>query len=220
VLAAQDIPKEERVLTQFAFQRLLEWLDDGADSEGERYLEIRRRLVAYFDRRNRPLADDLADETLNRVMRSLETGPIRVSPPARYCYVIARFVLLEDIRRERTQRRADTSGGLDLLGTRGLKPADETDVAHALREQRLDCLDRCLDELKRDQRELVLEYYRESHRQRIDRRRELAQKLGISMNALGVRAFRIRDALEACVGQCCGQPGGGSRKATYRPRKE
>jgi len=29
---------------------LLEWLDDGIDSQGEKYLEMRRRLVAYFDR--------------------------------------------------------------------------------------------------------------------------------------------------------------------------
>src|SRR5215470_5128474 len=103
----QRLLREEPGLTQFAFGRLLEWLDDGVDSEGERYLEIRRRLVTYFDRRDRPQADDLADETLNRVARSLEAGPIRVSPPARYCYVIARFVLLEDIRRDRTQRRVD-----------------------------------------------------------------------------------------------------------------
>lgn len=211
-MALQNILKEDRVLTQTAFQRLLDWLDDGVNSEGERYLEIRKRLVTYFDRRNRPQADDLADETLNRVARSLEAGPIRVSPPARYCYVIARFVLLEDIRRERTQRRIDASARLDLPGTRGLRPADEPDPIEILRERRMDCLDRCLDELRPDQRDLVLEYYRESQRQRIDRRRELAERLGITMNALGVRAFRIRDALEACVGNCCQRPSGDPRK--------
>ena len=204
-MAVLDILKEERALTPRSFQRLLEWLDDGSDSEGGRYLEVRRRLVTYFDRRNRPLADDLADETLNRVARSLEAGPIRVTPPARYCYVIARFVLLEDIRHERTQRRVDAFARLDMPGTRGLRPV-EPDRLQLARERRLDCLDRCLEALKPEQRELVLEYYRESQRQRIDRRRDLAQKLGISMNALGVRAFRIRDALEACVGQCSGNP--------------
>jgi len=33
-----------------AFGRLLAWLDEGTDSAGERYLEMRRRLVGYFDR--------------------------------------------------------------------------------------------------------------------------------------------------------------------------
>ena len=58
--AAPDGLKEERGLSAVAFSRLLEWLDDGVDSYGEKYLEMRRRLIAYFDRRNRPFADDLA----------------------------------------------------------------------------------------------------------------------------------------------------------------
>src|SRR6185503_18383044 len=90
-----DTLREEPRLTQLAFSRLLDWLDDGVDSQGETYLEMRRRLVSYFDRRNRPFPDDLADETLNRVSRTLEeSGSIAVRPPARFCYVIARFVLL------------------------------------------------------------------------------------------------------------------------------
>ena len=81
---------------------MLEWLDDGVDSHGERYLEMRRRLVSYFDRRNRPDADELVDETFNRIARTLEqTGAIATTPPARYCYVVARFVLLENLRRDR-----------------------------------------------------------------------------------------------------------------------
>jgi hypothetical protein len=36
-------------------------------------------------------------------------------------------------------------------------------------------------------------------RQKIERRRNMAQQLGITMTALGLRACRIRGALEACV---------------------
>ena len=60
-----------------------------------------------------------------------------------------------------------------------------------------------LQTLKPDQRELVVDYYRDAQRQRIDRRRDLAAKLGITMNALGIRACRIRGTLETCVGTCC-----------------
>jgi hypothetical protein len=49
---------------------------------------------------------------------------------------------------------------------------------------------------------LIVEYYKDAARERIDRRRALAERLGISMNALAVRACRIRDTLEACVGAC------------------
>jgi DNA-directed RNA polymerase specialized sigma24 family protein len=201
----QDVTREDRILTEHAFARLLTWLDDGAESQGDTYLEMRRRLVAYFDRRNRPSADELADETLNRIARTLETsGEIKITPPARYCYVVAKFVLLEDFRRDRTQRRLEESTGAGVAMLRA--PSRDKDEATVLQEARLDCLDRCLDELKPDQRELVLEYYRDTKREKIERRREMARRLGISMNALSIRACRIRDALEACVGACCQTP--------------
>ena len=191
--------REAPQLSQFVFNRLLAWLDDGTESHGERYLEMRRRLVSYFDRRNRPAADELADETLTRVAHVLaERGVIVTRPPARYCYVMARFVLLEDLRRGRRHVGLDeTRVAADMRASL----ADPTEDL-ALREQRLDCLDRCLEQLKPEQRALIIEYYRDSRRQKIEGRRELAGRLGISMNALGIRACRIRDALSTCLDGC------------------
>src|SRR5436190_18031171 len=144
-----DVLREEPRLTQFAFHRLLAWLDDGVESGGETYIEMRRRLVAYFDRRNRPFPDDLADETLNRISKTLEqSGSIGIRPPARYCYVVARFVLLEDVRRSRRHIPMDESRDSPHLGPRTLGGIDERE---SLQEQRLECLDRCLNQLKPDQ---------------------------------------------------------------------
>jgi DNA-directed RNA polymerase specialized sigma24 family protein len=177
---------------------LLEWLDDGVDSHGEKYLEMRRRLVAYFDRRDRPAADELADETLNRISRTLEqSGTIATRPPARYCYVVAKFVLLEDFRRDRRHVPLD-----DLRKADALRHA-EPERSVVVREHRLACLDRCLERLRAQQRELAIEYYRDVRRERIERRRDLARRLGITMNALGIRASRIREALRTCVETCC-----------------
>jgi DNA-directed RNA polymerase specialized sigma24 family protein len=202
--APQDALREERGLTPVAFARLLQWLDDGVESNGQTYLEMRHRLVAYFDRRNRLSADELADETLNRVGRTLEKdGAIATRPPARYCYVVAKFVLLEDIRREQQLAPVDERQLADGASLRrGTKPAgpDEQDV---LRERRLDCLDRCLEQLKAEQRAFVIDYYRDAGHDKIVRRRNLAQELGISMNALGIRACRLRGTLETCVEACC-----------------
>jgi len=203
----RDTTRGERALTPLAFKRLLEWLDGGVDSRGRTYLEMRRRLVTYFDRRNRLSADELADETLNRIARTLEQcGVIRVTPPARYCYVVARFILLEDVRRERRHVRVDDPQRLDLPSgwRRGLP---ERDAGLALRDQRLDCLDCCLQKLQPEQRELVVDYYRDALRQKIDRRRDLAKRLGITMNALAIRAWRIRTSLETCV-EACRKAGG------------
>jgi hypothetical protein len=100
--------------------QLLAWLDDGTDSQGERYLEIRQRLVSYFDRRNRPAPDLLVDETFDRIARTPEEdGQIRVTPPARYCFVVARYVLLEDLRRAKCylpldERRRDLAAAFDV----------------------------------------------------------------------------------------------------------
>ena len=199
-MAMQDALREESRITHLAFRRLLAWLDDGVESNGERYLEMRRRLVAYFDRRNRPGADELADETFNRVASTLEkTGLIATRPPARYCYVIAKYVLLEDIRRQNRHVPLDETWNADVArGAVRLGP----DEAVIVREQRLDCLDRCLQELKPEQRDLIVEYYADVRRQKIERRRALAARLGVTMNGLGIRAWRIRESLMTCVEGC------------------
>ena len=94
-MAKRDL-RLRRELDETAFHRLLQWLDQGSDSQGERYVEIRDRLMIYFGRRNCPAPEDLADETLNRVARRLEEQvSIDDIVPAHYCYIVARFVLLE-----------------------------------------------------------------------------------------------------------------------------
>lgn len=197
----EGLLREEQALTRFAFHRLLEWLDDGVDSGGETYLEIRRRLVAYFDRRNRPFAEDLADETLTRVGRTLERyGSIAVTPPARYCYVTARFVLLEDIRRERRYTPLDEK--LSKRRVMRLHQASRSDEDEQQNEQRLARLERCLERVAPQQRQLVIDYYAGTGGEKIQRRRNLAERLGITMNALGIRVCRIRSALQACMDSC------------------
>jgi DNA-directed RNA polymerase specialized sigma24 family protein len=182
-------------LTDTAFSRLLRWLDDGEESHGARYIEMRRRLAAYFERRGRHGADALVDDTLNRIGRTLVTSAIAVTPPARYCYVVARYVFLEDVRRERRlvpfeDGRGDVES--DLADSRQQWRAE-------IREQRLRSLEACLARLKPELRELAIEYYRGAKGQRIERRRQLAARLGISMNALGIRMSRLRTRLEMCV---------------------
>ncbi len=196
--------QKERTLTQPSFQRLLEWLDDGVESNGERYLEMRRRLVAYFDRRNRLSPDELADETLTRVANTLEeSGAIAITPPARYCYVVARFVFLEDLRRrQHGPVSLETLPGAEPLAFRATAPVNP-DRADETRERRLDCLERCLDSLDPAQRALIVDYYREARREKIEQRREMAKRMGVTMNALSIRACRIRAQLEACVNACC-----------------
>jgi DNA-directed RNA polymerase specialized sigma24 family protein len=175
----------------------LAWLDDGGNSGGEAYLQMRRRLVLYFQRKRCLAPDDLADDTLNRVMRRLEEeGGIIDAPPARYCYIVAKFVLLEHLRdpdARRTTADADGTRAWSAVAT----PAHPTHD-----EPSLQCLDRCLGALPDDDRALIVDYYRHEQGTRIERRRELAASLRLTANALAIRASRIRDKLQRCVDAC------------------
>jgi DNA-directed RNA polymerase specialized sigma24 family protein len=158
---------------------------------------MRRRLVAYFERKRCLAADDLADETLHRVARRLEEqGSIADTPPAKYCYVTARFVFLEQVRQHDVARSSVADQQLSRLPERATgsdPPAQET---------LLNCLDDCLEQLGTAERGLILEYYQGHRASKIAHRRQLAQRLQISANALTIRASRIRDKLEGCVKRC------------------
>ena len=43
--------KKDWTLKPEAFRQLLSWLDGGSDSGGETYVEVRRRLRSYFERK-------------------------------------------------------------------------------------------------------------------------------------------------------------------------
>jgi DNA-directed RNA polymerase specialized sigma24 family protein len=203
-LSAQKVgQKEDRGLTPVAFRRLLDWLDEGADSGGQKYLEMRRRLAAYFDRRNCPVPDELADETLSRVARRLEEeGVIESDTPARYCYIVARFVFMEHLRA--TQKDQLLLGDIRRQSHANNFAAAEADDKREIKEKMLDCLEQCTGELEPLSREIITRYYTGKERVKIENRRALAEELGITANALSIRACRIRDKLEACLRACMG----------------
>jgi DNA-directed RNA polymerase specialized sigma24 family protein len=192
-------PKKEWPLTAPAFRRLLAWLDESSGSEGQTYLEMRRRLVAYFDRKACSAPDELADETLNRVARRLEEeGKIESETPAKYCYIVARFVFMEHLRE--TQK-----GTVVLDEIRRQKHGGDAVEVDDNKEKMLDCLGQCTSKLESVSRELITRYYVGKERVKIENRRALAEGLGITVNALAIRACRIRDKLEACVRQCANE---------------
>jgi DNA-directed RNA polymerase specialized sigma24 family protein len=59
-----------------------------------------------------------------------------------------------------------------------------------------------LQQLSAENRELILRYYDDEAGSKIDRRRELAEQFGISINTLRMRALRIRENLQRSVEKC------------------
>jgi DNA-directed RNA polymerase specialized sigma24 family protein len=70
------------------------------------------------------------------------------------------------------------------------------------KEKMLECLDQCAAKLDSTHRGLIFGYYVGEQRVKIENRLSLAQTLGITVNALSIRACRIRDKLESCVKEC------------------
>jgi len=181
-------------LTSEAFTKLLARLDPDRERAGEKYEDLRRTLIKFFEWRGAPFPEDHADETLNRVARKLDEG-VEVKNVGGYCYEVARRVCLE-VRKGNDSRR-------DPLETdpHNTASADAADSALE-RELLLGCLEECLSRLPDESRALIVEYYQNEKRNRIGRRKVLAEALGLRREALANRAQRLRDKLEQCVTRC------------------
>ena len=183
-----ESPASKWELNESAFDKFLACLDINRNRAGEIYETLRQKLVLYFQVRMVMMAEDAADEVLNRVIRKLDTGE-EIREPATYVFGIARMMLLEVTRKQ--ERHQELPDQLSIAA-----PAhDEAEEA----EQQLRHLRQCLAKLTTEQRELITNYYQEEKRAKINLRQELAQRFGIDMNSLRVRACRLRDQLQACV---------------------
>jgi DNA-directed RNA polymerase specialized sigma24 family protein len=185
------VTDQEWTLTRSALEKLLGSLSDKPELAAERYEDLRRLLCKFFEWRGASYPEECTDETLNRVARKLEEGVI-VQNISSYSYGIARLVFLE------------WSKGPD----RKQVPLDVLTAAPAAPEQvteeslELECFDECLKDLSAESREIIVQYYSEDKRAKIDNRNRLAARIGIPINALRSRAQRTRQKLERCIMEC------------------
>jgi len=177
--------KKDWILTQEDFDALLAWLDPNRETAALKYETVRIRLIKIFACRGCSEAEDLADETINRVTSKLhDIQASFTGEPARYFYGVANKIHLEYLRRK------------------PVPPLPEPEVDSVESELEYLCLDRCVEKLTTENRGLVLSYYQEDKHAKIEQRKLLASSLGIAANALRIRAHRIRASLQECVKQC------------------
>ena len=177
-------------LTQEAFDRLLRCLADEREAAAEKYLEIRRNLLKFFEWRGCPFPEDHADETVNRVARRLTEGE-EIRNPMAYFIGVARLLVLEIVK-----ARARESQALGELGK--VETLESVDPS----ETRLECLRQCLQGLSSENRELILEYYQGDKGEKIENRRKLTERLKVPVNTLRMRALRLREKLQDCMETC------------------
>jgi RNA polymerase sigma factor (sigma-70 family) len=179
-------------LSQEAFEKLLDSFSADRDEAGAQYELTRRKLVRFFEWRAIASADERADETINRVARRIDEGQV-IENLKSYFYGVARMVFMEALKElDRTPVPIDDAP--QILQQKTPEAIDPDD--------RLVCLDQCLDSLPAENRKLIVDYYQEERRAKIELRQELADRLKIPLNALRIRAHRIRHTLEQCINRC------------------
>ncbi|HEY6252681.1 MAG TPA: hypothetical protein VI685_22215 [Candidatus Angelobacter sp.] len=182
------------------FETLLLRLDPDRNRAGERYEEIRWKLVKFFEWGSCLEAEDMADETFNRVAEKLAAERETIQDVVAFAWGVAKKIRQETLRKSaRTVRLPDLPGAEDAFAD---SPAtDEAQYESAENKRRLKCLRSCIQHLSAEDRRLLLAYHSPRGR-RVEGRRRLAKENGITMLALRVRVNRLRFKLEECIKKC------------------
>jgi DNA-directed RNA polymerase specialized sigma24 family protein len=178
------------VLEPEKFEKLLAWLNPDRDVAGQRYESIRSRLIKIFHARGCYQAEEMADETMDRVVKKIDTLCGRYEgEPALYFYAVAKNVFLEFTRAPKTTELQENL----------VQPSDDADPDDEAYHK---CLEECLAKLSAGQREFIVDFHKYVRAEKIEKRKKMAETLGISAQALRIRAFRIRESLRKCISIC------------------
>jgi DNA-directed RNA polymerase specialized sigma24 family protein len=173
-------------LGQESFEKLLTWLDSNREEAAAKYEGIRGRLIKYFTCNGcGDQAEDLGDETLDRVAKKLERNEIPepfTGNKALYFLAFAKNIRLENIRKPQTP--------------------PPPPVIPDTTEEESDCLEKCAPILASEDRWLAIEYYRFEKSTKVDHHKKLAEKFGLTMPGLRTRIRRIRERLRPCIEEC------------------
>ncbi|HEV2835062.1 MAG TPA: hypothetical protein VGW58_07085, partial [Pyrinomonadaceae bacterium] len=128
----------DREITSELFEGLLDWLGPTRDEAARKYEAIRDRLIKILLKKGCSDAEELADETVNRVTLKLpEIKESYVGNPLWYFVSVARRVWLEWLRSRQFQYDA----------------VPEPLVREGRTDPARDCLQKCLAALPQNQRD-------------------------------------------------------------------
>lgn len=175
-------PSNQPGITADGLKRLLATLSADPEEAGKLYLLLQRKLIRYFQWNHCLQPEASADKALDRAARRLAGGE-QVREPVSYVLGIARRILLEN-------KRHNWDFELPIRG----ELAQSITLGH--NEINLSRLDSCLEALPPESRALLLEYYGPSSENRAAIRQNMADRMGLDVNALRNRVLRLRRSLE------------------------
>src|SRR5215475_10281818 len=177
-----------RDITDEDLNKFLSWLDPDGEESGRKYREIHRCLTGIFIRRGYVNAEEMADQAIDRVIhRIARDDSFECADRIPYCVKDAYNLHIE---RQRKKPLVLESPAVDAN-----PDAEKEDL----------CLEHCLSQFQPDQRNLILAYYRDDKRAKIDCRKNLAEELGMTIEDLRLKIHRIKAKLRPCVKDCLAQ---------------
>ncbi len=177
--------KKKWELNEIAFDKLLEAFAENRDKAAENYLLLCKNLLRYFEVRGINHSQSAVDEVINRLAKKLESGE-QINNINTYALGVARLLTLELHKSPERKMSND-------LPELSVSPIKEEKTKHEIELERLD---KCLDELTPENRELIKNYYQGERREKIENRKRMAERMGIPQNALRSRAVRLRQKLK------------------------
>jgi len=201
---------------QTDLNRLLMRLDSEPAKAWDQYRNLRCRLVKFFEWHQCACPEDLADKALDTVARKPQDEKIR--DVSQFVVGVARKLWLETHKKsQRESSIGDLPGGEESL--RDTRDHEHEMIIELDRQSTLACLRECLGRLNAADRALALDYYSAEEDKQKVHRQKLARAAGVTVDALRVRACRLREKLEQCASKCLEsrrqKPTGRSRASSH-----
>jgi DNA-directed RNA polymerase specialized sigma24 family protein len=187
-----------------AGDRLLGFFDSNPVIAGEKLLRCRQKLIRRFAAERCRDPEDLANETLQRVLNALNKNPQRLTTKIEgFISGFATNIIYES--RRSPIYKEDPLDDISPVHEPRTKPLDELLIACSEQEELRLCLKKCLDELHSSERETLIHYYDTEHGEKLKEVRErMALSLGFTSSQLRKRAFNLRTKLEGAIKTCLG----------------
>ena len=168
-----------------SFDELLMRLEPACSDTQEAYNRCRHSLIKFFQWRNCEDSEGLADDTIARLVQKHSVGvKIQSDKPYSYLYAIALNVFREYLRHKKKVEKIQNNW----------RP-----VTH-FNDKYVSCKKQCFERLSSDKQDLLNRYYGSN-----ETPERIAETLGISLGALRLRVYRIKeDELRPCYRNCRG----------------
>lgn len=184
--------KKQVGLIEENFNDLLDWFSVNREEAGKKYEEIRNGLIRFFYFKGCADAEDLADEAINRVALKLSaldlSGNVK---PLNLFYGFAAKIYLEYVSRIKNQ---EIEFNADLHSS-----AKEPENKYQK------CLEHCLAKLSDEDGDLIIEYFSLEKEEKIGHRKNLAEKMQMSMGAIHIKIHRLKKILRRCIEKCAAE---------------